>query len=317
MRVGSTIAGRYLLTGIVGEGGAAIVYEAIDSRLGHKVAVKILHRRDPINERRMEREARVAAALRHPNVCLVTDFGRTDDRVPFLVMELLVGQPLSELLRQQRSLGIEQTLDIAKQVLSVLHVANEHGVIHRDIKPENLFLADVVGRPPLVKVLDFGIATADCEDGLTGRGNVIGTPAYMSPEQAAGHADIDGRTDIYACATVLYECLAGRPPYQGATKREVMDRIIRGGAPPIASIRGDLPANIGRAIDRAMRVEREARFTTALEMLEVLDGRSEMPAENWDAETSDIGQLPAEARYDDVTEPRVPSIQDVLKRHRR
>jgi eukaryotic-like serine/threonine-protein kinase len=271
----------------------------------------------------MEREARVTAMLRHPNVCLVTDFGHTeDDDTPYLVMELLEGRALSDVLRASRKLGIEETVEIGKQVLSVLHVANEKGIIHRDIKPENLFLVDVVGRPSLVKVLDFGIASADCEEGLTGRGNVIGTPAYMSPEQAAGLPDIDGRTDIYACATVLYECLAGKAPYDGKTKREVMEKIIRGGAPPIASVRLDLPATIGRAIDRAMRVEREARFATALEMIEVLDGSAELPAESWDDETAQLNQLtatpdPPPLRYDDVTEPRVPSIHDVLRRGRR
>src|SRR5688572_2237541 len=118
-RVGSTIADRYFLTGVIGEGGSATIFEAVDRRLGNGVAVKLLHRREPTLERRMEREARVTAMLRHPNVCLVTDFGHTDDdQCPFLVMELLEGRALSDVIREQRKLGIEQTIEIGKQVLS-------------------------------------------------------------------------------------------------------------------------------------------------------------------------------------------------------
>jgi serine/threonine-protein kinase len=290
-RVGSIIGGRYAIITELGRGGTATVYEATDLRLGHTVAVKILHSKHPTADRRMEREARVAAGLGHPNVCLVTDFGRLDDQTPYLVMELLVGRSLGDLLRHVGSLDIDLVLDIAKQVLSVLHVAHERGFVHRDIKPDNIFLADVVGRPPLVKVLDFGIATADCEEGLTTKGNVVGTPAYMSPEQVMGESHIDGRSDIYSCGVVLYECLAGRPPYVAENRSDLMEAIIRGGATPIVDLRPDVPPAVAYAIDRAMRVEREPRFPTALDMIDVLEGRVELPVTTWEAETEKLGRL--------------------------
>ncbi len=288
-RANSTIGGRYALGSVLGDGGTATVYEATDLRLGHTVAVKVLHSKHPTADRRMEREARVAAGLRHPNVCLITDYGRLEDRTPYLVMELLVGRTLRELLDEAGSLDAAQVLDIGKQTLSVLHVAHESGVIHRDIKPDNLFLSDVVGRPPLVKLLDFGIASADYEEGLTTKGSIVGTPAYMSPEQVIGARDIDGRADIYSCAVVLYECLAGFPPYRAESRRALMEKILRGGAPQIASLRPDVPETLSRAIDTAMRVEREPRFTTALAMLHVLDGKTELPEGNWEAETERFG----------------------------
>jgi serine/threonine protein kinase len=284
-----TIGGRYELGDILGHGGTATVYRATDLRLGHTVAVKVLHSKHPTADRRMEREARVAAALRHPNVCIVTDYGRLEDRTPYLVMELLVGRSLRDLLDEAGSLDATQVHDIGEQVLSVLHVAHQRGVIHRDIKPDNLFLSDVVGRPPLVKLLDFGIASADYEEGLTTKGNIVGTPAYMSPEQVIGAPDIDGRSDIYSCAVVMYECLTGLAPYRADTRRALMDKILRGGAPSIASLRPDLAASAARAIDQAMRVEREPRFTNALAMLAVLDGRADLPEGNWEAETERFG----------------------------
>lgn len=283
------IDGRYTLGDVLGRGGTATVYQATDLRLGHTVAVKVLHSKNPTAARRMEREARVAAGLRHPNVCLVTDYGRLDEHTPYLVMELLVGRSLRDVLVEARSLDPAEVVDIAKQVLSVLHVAHDSGVIHRDIKPDNLFLSDVPGRPPLVKLLDFGIASADYEEGLTTKGNIVGTPAYMSPEQVIGARDIDGRSDIYSCGVVMYECLAGRTPYRAETRRSLMEKILRGGAPSIASLCPHLPESVARAIDQAMRVEREPRFTSALAMLAVLDGDGDLPESNWEAETERFG----------------------------
>lgn len=324
-RVGTTIASRYAITAVLGQGGTATVYKATDLRLGHTVAVKVLSIKHPTADRRMEREARVAASLQHPNVCLVTDFGRLDDRTPYFVMELLVGRSVGALLREMGTLHGDQVADIAKQVLSVLHVAHSRGVVHRDIKPENLFLAEVVGRPPLVKVFDFGIATADCEEGLTGKGSIVGTPAYMSPEQVMGDESIDGRSDIYACGLVMYECLAGLAPYKDPKRSQLLEKIIRGGAPSIATFRPDLSPILVRAIDQAIRVEREARFQSALEMLDVLDGRVSLPEATWEAETDrfadksplpsfDLPQDPlaresfreADYTFDDATESFVP-----------
>ncbi|MBS2015943.1 MAG: serine/threonine protein kinase [Deltaproteobacteria bacterium] len=318
--IGQTIADRYVLESILGEGGAATVYAATDTRLGGECAVKVLNHPHPIAARRMDREVRVVASMQHPNLCHVTDYGRIDAGTPFMVMERLVGQALGDRLLEQADapeagrvkprtqLPIAEAVEIAKQVLSVLHVAHQRSYVHRDIKPANIFLVDVPGRPPLVKVLDFGVASADYEQGLTDRGQIVGTPAYMSPEQAAAYPDIDGRTDIYACAVVLYQCLTGVQPFQSEKALETLDRIIRGGATPVSALRPDVPAEVSRAVERGMRVEREARFATALEMIEALDGKiATSPHETWEAATSNLGQIDAEQVFDDVTS-RIPPI---------
>ena len=305
-RVGTTLDGRYALESILGEGGTATVYAATDLRLGGWCAVKILHSRHPTAVRRMEREARVVASLQHPNVCLVTDFGKIDELTPYLVMERLVGRELSEWLHEEKKLPVEDTVEIAQQTLSVLHVAHARGFVHRDIKPENIFLVEVPGRPPLVKVLDFGVASDDCEQGLTDRGSLVGTPSYMSPEQAAGYSDIDGRTDVYACAVVMYECLTGRQPYHSHNKIELLELIIRGGAPPVSSLRPDVPATISHAVERAMRVEREARFPHALDFVDMLSGRIDLPHETWDMSTAPV--------LAQVEDPRLHSFEDSTER---
>ena len=307
LRLGTLIGDRYQLEAVIGEGGAAVVYEARDLRLGNQVALKVAPVRRPLVELRMEREARVAAALHHPNACLVTDFGRLDDGAPYLVMELLLGMSLASRLREApgRRLDVPEAVDLAEQVLSVLSVAHEQGVVHRDIKPENLFLARVPGRPALVKVLDFGAATSDAEDGLTARGSTVGTPAYMSPEQAAGESDIDGRSDLYSCAAVLFECLTGRRTFEGTSSNELLAKISSHNAPRIATLRSDLPPWIAQAIDRALDVARDARFPTALDFLEALGPTGERTYDAWDVSTAAVGDVPADERFEDETE-RLP-----------
>lgn len=286
---GSIVADRYRLAEELGRGGSATVFLATDERLGGECALKVLHAVHHVTAgRRLEREARAAAALYHPNVCLVTDFGFIDPATPYLVMERLAGQALGHLIHDRGTLPLHDTLEIGAQILSVLNVAHAKGYVHRDIKPDNLFLVDVAGRPPLLKVLDFGVASADCDDGLTELGTIVGTPSYMSPEQAAAFPGVDGRADIYACGVVLYECLSGKKPFRGATKVELLDRIIRGGATPIQELRPDVPDNVARAIEKAMRVEPEGRFQDGLEMIEVLAGRVQLPAETWDEETAAV-----------------------------
>lgn len=307
-RIGATIGNRYVLNSIIGEGGSATVYAATDQRLGGECAVKILHHLHPTAAKRMEREARVVASMQHPNLCLVTDFGALDPATPYMVMERLVGRTLTERLRDEPRLPVAEALEIAKQVLSVLHVAHQRGYVHRDIKPGNIFLVDVVGRPPLVKLLDFGVVSADYEQGLTTRGQIVGTPAYMSPEQAAAYPDIDGRTDIYACAVVLYQSLTGVQPFHHDKPLDTLDHIIRGGVSPVSSLREDVPDDVSRTIDRAMRVEREARFATALEMIECLEGKIMLPSETWDMSTANLGKLDKDQMFDDVTS-RIPALK--------
>jgi serine/threonine protein kinase len=326
-RLGSIVSGRYELGAVIGQGGTAVVYEARDLRLGNRVALKVILVRSPVVELRMQREARVAAALHHPNACLVTDVGKLDDGSPYLVMERLLGMSLATRLRSGDPLTVAEALEIGEQALSVLSVAHREGIVHRDIKPENLFLAAVPGRPALVKVLDFGVATNDSEDALTLRGHTVGTPAYMSPEQANGEPDIDGRSDIYSCAAVLFECLTGRRTFQAVSSRALLSKIAVETVPRIATLRADLPPWIAQAIDRALDVARDARYPTALDFLAALQGLERHTYDAWDYATDPlIGKLasaapsvssvssvssvpsvvPADEQFDDVTE-RIPS----------
>ena len=312
--IGKTIADRYVLESILGEGGAATVYAATDTRLGGECAVKVLNHAHPTAARRMDREVRVVASMQHPNLCHVTDYGRLDPGTPYMVMEKLVGQSLTDRLYDQAQLPIAEAVEIAKQVLSVLHVAHQRSYVHRDIKPANIFLVDVAGRPPFVKVLDFGVASADYEQGITDRGQIVGTPAYMSPEQAAAYPDIDGRTDIYACSVVLYQCLTGIQPVQSDKPLETLDRIIRGGATAVADIRTEIPEVISQAVDRGMRVEREARYATAIDMIEALEGKvSTSTHESWEASTASFDAPVFESKFDDVT-ARIPPMNPPRKR---
>jgi serine/threonine-protein kinase len=154
-------------------------------------------------------------------------------------------------------------------VLSVLHVANQHGVIHRDIKPENLFLADVIGRPPLVKVLDFGIASADCEEGLTGRGSVVGTPAYMSPEQVLGDK-LDARSDIFSLGVVLFEALTGVAPFDGDNVNAIMYATVNTSPPPPSQHNRTVPAMLDLIVAKAMAKLLEDRYQTVKELADDL-----------------------------------------------
>ncbi len=305
-RLGSVVGERYELGAVIGQGGTAVVYEAKDLRLGNRVALKVILVRSPVVELRMAREARVAAALHHPNACLVTDVGRLADGSPYLVMERLLGQSLAVRLRSGGRLEIPAAIEIAEQVLSVLSVAHGLGIVHRDIKPDNIFLALVPGRPALVKVLDFGVATSDSEDALTVRGHTVGTPAYMSPEQANAEPDIDGRSDIYSCAAVLFECITGRRTFTAPSSRELLAKIAVETAPRIKALRPELSPWIAQAIDRALDVARDSRHPTALDFLEVLQGRERLTYDAWDYATDPVGKpVAASEQFDDITE-RVP-----------
>lgn len=213
MEVHQRLAERYELGKVIGRGGMGTVYRAVDSVLGRPVAVKVLRGQladdDPSSVARFEREARAAAALNHPAVVAVYDTG-ADDTSRFIVMELIVGRSLEAILRQDGPLDPDRAAEIAAQVADALAAAHRAGIVHRDIKPANVMVAG----DGAVKVLDFGIARAIDGTTLTQNAMVLGTVAYMSPEQATGRP-ADERSDIYSLGCVLYAMLAGRPPFTG------------------------------------------------------------------------------------------------------
>jgi len=269
--------GPYEIVGWLGAGGMGEVYRARDSRLGRDVAVKLIAAAaaDPSRLRRFEQEARAAAAIAHPNILAVYDIG-VQDGVPYIVSELLEGEPLRRRI-EAGSLPLRKALDIARQTAVGLAAAHDKGIVHRDIKPDNLFIA----ADGHVKILDFGIAklTAQGDEATlpgvptaTGTGTVIGTAAYMSPEQVRGEP-VDARSDIFSLGVVLHEMLSGAPPFNRDTAAETMAAILKADPPDLDA--PGIPPATARVIARCLEKDREARFQSARDLafgLEVMSG---------------------------------------------
>src|SRR6185437_3532556 len=220
LREGTLLGGRYRIDRVLGQGGMGIVYRAEQTDLARAVAIKVLYgalSRDVEALARFEREARLAASMGHENIVAVHDVGKTADDVPYIVMDLLEGTSLAELLRGADPVPFPRLLDILDQVLAALETAHQKGVVHRDIKPENIFVIPGEERDR-VKVLDFGISKVTGADGqsvqLTRTGALLGTPQYMSPEQATGDGQVDQRTDLHAVGVILFHALSGTFPYR-------------------------------------------------------------------------------------------------------
>ncbi len=251
----------------IGRGGMGIVYRALDTRLGRLAALKLLPQDaagDPERIRRFVQEARAASALNHPNIVTIYDVGE-DAGTTFIAMELVSGTPLDRLLRDGR-VTVEQALDYATQVASALEAAHARGIIHRDIKPANIMITSD-GR---AKVLDFGLAKlvdrgpADSTVSAVGTraGIIMGTAAYMSPEQAEGHP-LDARSDIFSLGAVLYEMLAGRRPFGGDSDIAVITSILRDTPAPLRSVRPEIPATLQTVVDRCLAKSPADRFQNA------------------------------------------------------
>jgi serine/threonine protein kinase len=279
--IGQTVGGKYFVRSVLGRGGMGTVYEGVNVQMGRVVALKVLHpkqlkRRESV--KRFYQEARAAGAIGHPNICEVYDLGSLEDGCPYLVMERLVGSTLAQHARQS-VLPFDAAIDIMIQVLSGLVAAHEKGIVHRDLKPDNIFLSERVGCPPIAKVLDFGVSKVvsaapaeprDADLDLTRTGMVMGTPYYMSPEQASGARDLDGRVDLYACGVILYETLTGRRPFLAANYHLLLWNILKTEPPPPSELRPDLPLALESVIARAMARDRAARYATAHEFIAAL-----------------------------------------------
>ena len=270
--VGATLADRYEIIRRIGEGGMGAVYEARHSIIGKRVAIKVLLEKFLENEEliaRLLQEARMASSIGHQNIVDVTDFGTTRDGRAFVVMEFLEGESLSELIRRDAPLPVERSLAIVKQVASALGAAHAKGIVHRDVKPENVYLVRR-GDLDFVKVVDFGVSKAvrSREEAgsewqrLTRTGAVLGTPLFMSPEQAAGAEDIDHRADIWATTLILYECLTGELPFRGNNYLGVVAQIQQKDVPPPSALRPELgiPPAVDRVVMRGLEKDRARRY---------------------------------------------------------
>ncbi len=268
-RLKAALADRYRIERPLGSGGMATVWLARDLKHQRAVAIKVLRPdlAEVLGPKRFLREIEITAGLSHPHIVPLHDSGEADGTA-FYVMPWVEGESLRERLRREKQLSVEEAVSIAREVASALAYAHARGVIHRDIKPENILLVD-----DHALVADFGIARAVVEAGgerLTETGLLLGTPLYMSPEQAAGDQDVDGRTDVYALASVLYEMLAGEPPYTGPTAQVIIGRHLTDAVPQVRRIRDSVPDHVEAAIARALAKLKADRFATARQFADAL-----------------------------------------------
>jgi eukaryotic-like serine/threonine-protein kinase len=266
----SALADRYRIEKQLGQGGMATVWLAHDIANDREVALKVLNPElsRTVGADRFRREIRVAGSFDHPNILTVFDSGEVEEHIWF-TMPLVRGETVADLLARREPVPLERALAITRAVGAALAVAHERGVVHRDIKPDNILLED-----DRVLVADFGVARAVSEmnDKLTATGMVVGTVTYMSTEQAAGEKEIDGRSDQYSLACVLYEMVSGELPFKGPTPTAAMMRRFAG---PPKRLRPftDIPEVVENAMFRALEREPEARYATVTEFIDALDGK--------------------------------------------
>ncbi len=293
---GELLADRYRLVRVLGHGGMGVVWEARQITTGRPVAIKVLKDSGPHADRasavRLLREARVAASLSHRNIVQVFDYWEVDDGPVFIVMELLVGEPLSELLARRGRLDVATTAALLAPVASALRAAHARGVVHRDVKPENIFLARVgndgtEGDSTEVKVVDFGLAKPQPvfeahDTAITQTGALMGTPFYMSPEQVYGQKDIDARSDVWSLGVVLYECLAGVRPFAGENFGQVFRGITQEHAQPVRELVPHVPRALDRLVSMMLAHGRDERPAMA-DVRDALAAADAAPTDGGDA----------------------------------
>lgn len=267
--------GRYELVRVLGKGSMGAVYEGLDPGLNRKVAIKTILKGaldgDAAAEYRMRflREARICARLVHPHIVQVYDFGE-EGEVMYLVMELVAGRELKAILEEKARLEPPAAVQVMRDLLDALQAAHEHGIIHRDVKPANVFITQA----GTAKLADFGVARMEDNAAATERtdpGTLIGTPAYMSPEQIVG-GTIDGRTDLFSAGIVLYQLLTGEKPFTGAGAWTIAKKIIQDEPMAPSKVNPALPGTFDAVVQRALAKDPERRFATAREFSTALQG---------------------------------------------
>jgi serine/threonine protein kinase len=306
---GAEINGRYRIGALIGQGGFGAVYRGKNLATDQDVAIKLLavplDEGEPDMILRFFAEAQVTASLKHPNTIRVFDFGQTEGGALYIAMELLTGRPLNEELRarlqQGRGFGQDEVIAIASQVLRSLAEAHAANLVHRDLKPHNIFLHTVEGDDAVVKVLDFGIAKR-LGSNLTGTGKAFGTPTYMSPEQAQNRP-LDRRSDLYALGCVLFQLLAGRPPFDGENPLAVLLAHVTETPPDLRQLAmTPVSEALVTVIERALAKDADARFATAIEMRQALEACRGSAAATTPAFTQPLPAQPNATVWSEATE---------------
>lgn len=311
----------------LGAGGVGAVYEIEHQVTRHRRALKILHprfRAMPEVVERFLREGSAAGRIGNPHIVETFDAGELDNGAPWLLMELLAGEPLSEVLRRAGRLEFGPACGLVAEVALAVQAAHDAGIVHRDLKPDNLYVVERDGRP-FVKVLDFGMSKFD--SGVTGavsmtaEGTTLGTPLYMAPEQMRGAKDVDGRADVYALGVILYEALAGGVPYNAASFAELAVLVLGGGCARLETLRPDSPAGLAEVVHRAMAIDPAKRIPTARELADALGPYALIPpaSSGWWRVDADVGGLDRTAvrptpMTPDRTFPSTPSPMPVSPR---
>lgn len=276
LRVGQIVGDRYRIDALIGSGGMGAVVSATHVEVGQRVAIKFLLDVHPQTVARFEREGRLLVRLKSPHVARVFDVGVMDDDAPYIVMEHLEGQDLADLVGAVGRVPYEEVVDYVLQACDAIAEAHALGIVHRDLKPANVFLAEEAGGPPLVKLVDFGLAKDLLDEGTsTALGTRCGSPSHMSPEQVRGDP-LDGRSDLFAVGIMLFEALAGGHPFYASTIVDIATRILRAPVPSLRRARPSLPAWIEEVVLGALQKEPEWRFESAAQMQRAL-----LATESW------------------------------------